>query len=415
MEKQSRIRRFLKNEQGSVIITFALMLNSLILAIALSLDLGRAFMASSAIAGAADAAAVASSVNDGDAVKAREYFLANLPVGTLGITYDYDSDVTHTVDTANNTVSVNTAGFDVPAYLSAGTVGGSSNAANAVGGGVTVGLGSGGFQPADYFFIVDSSGSMGGSSGSGNTKREALEIAIENFIDIVFTNQGVGADGISNYRISLTNYGSSYKNTHPLSDDKATILAQLAPMVAPTNEGTCGGCGLRDSKERIIDETANATEDRNKIVIFLTDGILNQFQTYMPIAGTTPTPVAPNNHPLPPNYNGDVSPYSFGNGPHGMAAKECYSMRNLSVIDPLAGGAFYGHLMRDGTTEAVSTSQLVSLWTVRFGTGAGLPINLQLMEYCADTDQDLFAQTGNDLDQVFAQIGFDTSRIRILE
>ena len=399
MEKQSKIRGFLKNEQGSVIITFALLLNTLILAVALSLDLGRAYMASSAISGAADAAAVASAVNEGDAAKAQEYFEANLPVGTLGITYNYATDVTHVVDTATNSVSVDTSGFEVPAFLSAGNT---SNAAVAVGGGVTVGLPSAAFLPADYFFIIDSSGSMSGSSGSGGTKAQAVGTAINNFLDIVFQNQGVDSNGISNYRVSLTNYRAGYSLSNPLNDDKATIISQLNPMLSPGGL-TCGGCGLRDSKDRLLEEilTGNSN-DRQRVIIFMTDGQLNRAIDYMPA-----------NHPLPPSYDGNTSPNNFGaNGPYAMAAKECYSMQNLSITD--SSGSLYEHMPRSGNNVAVAIAQNVSIWTIRFGSGANGGQNLAIMNYCASNiDQSLFAQTGNDLDQVFSQIGISTSRTRI--
>lgn len=81
---------FINDQKGALMITFAVMINVLILAIALPMDLGRAYMASSAIAGAADAGAVASAVEGGDDDTAKAYFMANLPVGTLGISYNYD-------------------------------------------------------------------------------------------------------------------------------------------------------------------------------------------------------------------------------------------------------------------------------------------------------------------------------------
>ena len=376
-------------------IIFVVMLNVLILTIALSMDLGRAFMASSAIAGAADAAAVASAVEGGDAAKAQAYFMANLPVGTFSIGYNYNTDVTHTVDTAAGTVAVVPRGFDVPAFFSRGT---NVNATVNVGGASTVGLASGSFAPADYYFIIDSSGSMGGSSGSGGSKAQAVGLAINNFLDIIFANQGVGANGISNYRVSLTNYRGQYASSEPLNDDKASLILQLNPMLVPGGT-TCGGCGLRDSKERLIEAAVSDNQDRQSIIIFMTDGQLNQTYPYM--------------NPKHPDYAG-----SFAVGsPHEMAALECDSMKGLVSMMP--NGEVFKHQMSSGGVPLqvlFPPTNDPSIWTVRFGSGANGGVNLQLMDYCAsDPAQSLYAQTGNDLDQIFSLIGQTTGRIRILQ
>lgn len=397
MEKQSKMRRFVNNEQGSIIITFALVINTLILAVALSLDLGRAYMASSAISGALNAASMASAVNDGDAVKAQEYFVANLPNGTLGIGYDYATDVTHVV--SNNSVIMDASGFEVPAYLSPGNTG---NATVATGGGVTVGLSSGGIVPFDVVFVIDKSGSMHGSSGSGGSKWQAVDTAIKNFIDYVYPNQAIGPDGLHNYRFSINSYGSSYGVTYDFEHDKQTVLNQLA-TVWPAGGATCAMCGIRLGKEVLIDEAIgpNGALDRRRIVIILTDGMFNQADQYM----------LP--HPLPPNYDGNTPPNNFTASPYANAAKECYSVKNLAIMDPNTGQQ-YGHkLLSGGPPQAVTNVQDVAVWTVRFGSGANGGQNLAIMNYCADDpSQSLYAQTGTELNQIFQLIVQTYARLR---
>lgn len=372
---------FWKDERGSIMITFAVMLNALVMAVALSMDLGRGFMASSAIGGAADAAAMASAVEGGSDAKAKAYFTANLPNKTLGISYNYDTDVTHTIDTTNNTVAVDTKNFKVPAYFSKGT---NLNSSIDIGGGVQVGMATGGFLPADYYFVVDSSGSMQQSSGSGNSKAQAVNTALNSFLDIVFKNQGVDKNGISNYRISLSNYNHQRLLSFPLSDDRATIQSNLAPMVSAPVGGTCGGCGWQEAKEQYFaDINAGVPPERLRVFIFLTDGEFN---------------VATGSLSAPPDW-----PSIINSPPHAMAAVECYAIKNLIGVS---------------TPDATEIQQNTTIWAIRFGAGAngGLAVNKYIMDYCAsDITQSVYARTGNDLDQIFSKIGRATSRIRVLK
>ena len=392
---QLTVRNFLKDERGAIMIVFALMINVLILVISLPLDLGRAYMLSAAIAGAADSAAVASAVAGGDEAKAKDYFMANLPNGTLGVGFDYATDVTHTVDTQNGTVSVSTSGFDVPTIF--------SNAINAnssidVGGGVVVGLASEAFVPADYYFIIDSSGSMASFSGSGTSKAQAVWIAINNFLQIVFKNQGIGADGIEKYRVSLANYRGDDSGsqgpivTTDLLVTEADILTALGPIVTPSG-GTCAGCGLRRSKERYFaNVSSGAGEDRLKVFIFMTDGQFNVVPNF---------PAGTSRYVFPADYTGSqVGLASIE--PHAAAAQECDQTKNLL-------GAVLG-----AGVDANKIMQNTTIWTVRFGAGANSGINKDVMDYCAsDINQSVFAQTGNDLDAIFSEIGRVTGRVKI--
>ena len=380
-----------------MMILFALMINVLVLVCALPMDLGRAYMASAAVQGAADAAAVASAVAGGDEQEAKDYFLSNLPVGTLGIGFDYDTDVTHTVDTKNNTVSVDTSGFDVPTIFSNGI---NAKSAVDVAGGVTVGLATSTFKPADYYFIIDSSGSMRNGSGSGTSKSQAVGIAIGNFLKIVFKNQGFDANGIESYRVSLANYRTGPGKNYPQDPDNnvgsATdllveqneIIAALAPMLGPDG-ATCGGCGLRRSKDKFFEEIAINTnsEDRLRVFIFMTDGMLNRWNDV--------DPNKPRDTSFPSDYVGVK-----GDAPHAFAARECFEIKDIV-----------------GATTAMDGDKIIkntTVWTVRFGSGANSGLNRDVMDYCAsDPTQSVYAATGNDLDDIFSKIGRETGRVLI--
>ncbi len=376
MRNQNNI---LSDEKGSIIITFAVMLNVLILAIALSMDLGRGFMAKSAISGAADAAAIASAVEEGDADKAKAYFQANLPDGALGIGYDYDQNVQHTIDPVTKDISVNTTGFDIPAFFSRGS--GASGAIK-VGDSAVVGSAATVVPPADIVIIMDASGSMGflpRISGSKVTsynpvtivdgqqvfKWEALEAGVLSLFDIVFDGGNpVGSDGLPTFRVSLKSYDSGLRGDKPFSGDEATLVSHFPNIVDP-GTSTNAGVALNAGRQ----ELANSSAGRRNIYVFLTDGDLNQ-----PKSGPWQWPA---------DYNGQQ-----GNSvAHRYAASEC----NLIKQDPD-----------------------VDFWTIGFGASANGVLNKDVLEYCASApNQYLQPTSGDELRDIFVNIAQQVSRVRI--
>lgn len=381
------VQKILKDEGGALIIAFALMINTIILAVALSMDMGRAYMASSAIAGAADAAAVASAIAGGDDTRAEVYFTGNLTPGALGIDYDYARNVDHVVDPDAGTVSVRTNGFEVDSFFSAGA--NASSALN-VGGGNIVGLMSETFLPADYFFIIDASGSMSGSAGNGfGNKANAVRISIENFVKLLF-----GAQSSTTYQVSLTNYRtqgtgkdsptlSGSIQSHPLYDDPQVITGYLPGLVSPSGS-TCGGCGLRDAYDRIQQDIAqNSSLDRNRVVIFMTDGMFNNTGQ-------------PDRVPENAQTNMRYTDYEPSN----------YAGANLQTA----------HRYVVNMCTDIKAVPNTSIWSVRFGSGANSGQNRAAMDFCASAaEQSIYAADGDALNKAFSEIAKQTGRIRILQ
>ena len=378
MRNSKMNRNIFSNQEGSVIISFALMLNILILAIALSLDLGRGFMASSAISGAADAAAIASAVGEGDAEKAQAYFESNLPAGTLGVEYDYTQNVLHAIDSATNDISITTSGFNVPTYVSSGTNGsGALQLANQV----VVGSASSTPAPADIVIIMDASGSMGfnpkisGGKVTGYNpiaidytqnvfKYEALEAAVLSFLQIIEPHQGTGPDGLPLFRVSLKSYDSGLRGDLPFDDKILDLAIKVGGIVAP-GSATNAGIALEAGRG----ELANSLAGRRNIYIFLTDGEINQ----------------PKGGPWlwPADYTG-VTTTSVG---HQYAASECHDIK----IDPD-----------------------VDFWTIGFGAGANTPLNKDVLEYCATIPSQYVTPTnGDELSAIFTQVALQISSVRI--
>lgn len=378
MNEYEKDKNILSNQNGSIIITFALVINILILAVALSLDMGRAYMAKSAISGASDAAAIASAVNEGDAAKAQVYFETNLPSGALGIDYDYNQDVQHLIDPTTGDVSVITSDFDVSAYLSSGT---NNSGVFQLGDVAVVGTPSSVPAPADIVIIMDASGSMGHNpkiSGGDVTsynpitinygqdvyKYQALEAAVLSFFEVIFPNQAIGSDGLPLFRISLKSYDSGLRGNYPFSGDLQQLVSYFPNVINP-GSSTNAGVALEAGRG----ELANSPSGRRNIYIFLTDGQLNK----------------PNNGSWqwPPDYTGAPA----NSIPHKYAASECYDIK----LDPD-----------------------VDFWTIGFGAAANSGLNKDVLEYCATIPSQYVTPTnGDELTAIFTQVANQVTRVRI--
>lgn len=388
------LARLMKSERGSLMITFAFMLNVLILAVALPMDLGRGYMARSAISGAADAAAIASAVDGGSDAKAEAYFKSNLPAGQLGIKYNYATDVDHSVDPVTGDVTVKTSNFMVPAYFSSGT---KNSGTVDVGDETIVGGSSSILESADFILVLDSSNSMqflpkikGGKvtsynpvgivSSNGVYKWEAVEAAALKFIDYIMSKQGVDKDGDPLYRIALISYNDSLKASYPFADMLSQLVSKFPAMIAPGGN-TNAGIALQESHKDIL----NDDPKRTKIVVFMTDG---QFNIY---DGPSTKWKWPSDYTgvktIQQTYPYSWPPQSTDTTAHRYAATQC----NLLHQQPET-----------------------TVWTIAFGTEANTPINRDVLIYCAtDPSQKRDAKDGNELDDVFTQIAKTYTRIRI--
>jgi hypothetical protein len=361
------IRHFKKiqrDQSGAVAIMFAIFLNVMIAALALSMDLGRAFLAGSEMQNAATAGAIASAVEDGDEAEAKDYFAANLPSGLHSIDYNLGSDVA--VEVVDGAVSVIPTNFKIPAIFSAGRVSGQAGAGGGGGSNTlevssisTVGLPTAEMKPADYFFVLDVSGSMNwnaagedplpGEESRIDSLRNAVRIVIDNVIKLANLDYG----------ISLVQWSTNVRSDFPLSTDYARVQRLIDNAIAA--HSTCGSCGLNAAKAHIPESVVGHT----KIVIFMTDGEMN-------------TTLDGSNGENPPNQ---------------------------AVLDAA---------MQEVRTQCddIKTNPEVSFWGVTFGSGAGG--SKALMDYCASTPaQSIHAADGAALQKIFSEIFMKTGKIRV--
>ena len=283
-------------------IMFAIMLNVLLVFIALSLDLGRGYLARTTMSGASDAAALAGArkgdLTDANTLnrtirpQAKMFFTANMPLynnsgdttgDTLfGISYDYNSNVAVNLD-AQGVVSVRPTEFNVPVYfgfasredrnLSVASLSKVSVASQA--------------RPVNYYLVLDTSTSMhnpdatsvnpdGTPSNQKVQRIVALKDAATRMINTIYPDGDVAMNSQNQplYKVSISAYGQNLRTGYgvALTTDSKKLLNGIKKLEG--NGGfTCSACGIRDAANKI----KNASDGRNAIdvVIFMTDGLAN--------------------------------------------------------------------------------------------------------------------------------------------
>ena len=253
----------LRNQDGVVLIMFGLLINIMVLSVSLSMDLGRGYMARSAIASAADAAVLASAIQGGDVNEAKRYFEANLPSGYLSISYNFDSDVEVTVQ--NNLVRVKPTGFEVPGFFNTDIASAGAGANLNVGGGSAAALPGGSVDIANFAFIVDVSGSMSGS------KIVALRQALQAVV-LLLDNANQNASG-DTLKMSISAYQKILKGDIDPTDN----ISELDSFISSTIQAggsTNGHVGMYTAR---MEHVPVLPAGASKNVVLMTDGQFNHY------------------------------------------------------------------------------------------------------------------------------------------
>lgn len=136
-------------------------------------------------------------------------------------------------------------------------------------------------QPLDIILVLDQSGSMSESFGSGSdrtTKQAALKTAVDNFIDAIYADSTElnGKEGDVEHRLGIVTFG----------DDSSTLLnAQSVQSVEGNyqrfvnavgnlpnsiyDEATNTGAGMTEANSMLPTQT----QDRKTVVVLFTDGV----------------------------------------------------------------------------------------------------------------------------------------------
>lgn len=354
-----KIRNFQQNESGAVAIMFVVFANMFVGMMSLAIDLGIGYLGVSRALNASTAAALNAAIMN-DTAAAKKYFGANLPSGQFGLKYDYDKDVD--VEMANGFVNVIPRDFDSPTFFPLGR---GQTAANSgllqLSSISSVGLPVSVIKPADYFFVLDSSGSMGSfdsispSTGATTSRIESVKEATLRVIDTI----SKGTDAAKNYGVSLVGWDHSIVASYALTSDFTAAKSYVAGLY--DRGATCGACGLEEVQKYL----SGSASGRSKVVIFMTDGSMNSLPS--------------------------TSVHNRPQEPFNAAKFECGRVKNYSPD--------------------------VTLWAITFGTDIRYDArNAQLRDQCASApDQSVHVNNGKELDKVFGEIFNKTGKIRVLK
>lgn len=352
------LKRLLKEESGAVAVMFVVFMNVILGMISLAIDLGGGYLSTAQMLNAATAASISSAIQGGDANAAKKYFKGNLPNGQMGVKYDYDKDVSLSVSA--DAVSVIPRNFDRPTFFPLARNGTLVNSGNLQVASVsTAGLLNSVIKPADYFFVLDSSGSMDSfdsispSTGATTSRMESVKEATLRVIDTI----SKGTDAAKNYGISLVGWDDSILASYALTSDFTAAKSYVAGLYPRGN--TCGACGLEEIQKYL----PGSLSGRSKVVIFMTDGSMNAL----------------------PNTSVQNRPQE----PFNATKFECDRVKDYSPD--------------------------VTLWAITFGTDIQRNArNAQLRDQCASApDQSVHVNNGKELDKVFGEIFNKTGRIRV--
>lgn len=345
-------KSIIKHEGGVVLIMFGLMINLMVLCVSLSMDLGRGYMARSAIALAADSAVLAAALQNGDVGEAQRYFEANLPPGYLSIGYNFQSDVAVTVQ--GGIVRVTPTNFSVPGFFNTNVAAAGAGSNINVGGGSAAQMPNSQVEVAHFSLVLDVSGSMSGSKILGLRDATNALIAQLDQANQASTGQTLKM-GISTYNGYAATY---YSNMAIDPTDDAAALQQFADARLTAGGVTNGEQGLVVGNQHL----ALLPADENKIVVFMTDGMMNRYGN-------------------PPQTGGAQA--------IALAQAQCDAMK-------------------------ANFAPNVSIWTIGFGTGFGG--SAQLLQNCASSpDQALTASTNSELMSQFNNIFSAATKTRLVE
>ena len=213
-----RLRQFIRNRRGNIAVTTALAALPLSMMLGMGVDIGNATRVRMALQDATDEAAISlarqsSSIADNAIASTANSYVMNSYKATSAITV-----TSATIDRSSITATLDTKA-NVPTFFSQ-IVGVSSIpvTAHAVAKGMLL----------EISLVLDTSGSMSESAGSGGSKISALKTAADQFLDAMFGTQTTSTRvsvGIVPFAASV-NVGSSNANAAWMDTSGASSIAE---------------------------------------------------------------------------------------------------------------------------------------------------------------------------------------------
>lgn len=116
--------------------------------------------------------------------------------------------------------------------------------------------------PVDIMLIIDRSGSMSSTLGTGGTKISSAIAAAQHFVDTLSQN--------TNNRVGLASFSTTSTLDSSLTNNFASVKTKIGQLAA--NGNTCTECGITTGNQEI---TKDGRSNIKKVIVLLTDGIAN--------------------------------------------------------------------------------------------------------------------------------------------
>ncbi len=272
------LKRFAKDESGVVYILFAFLATVFVILIALNVDLGRAFMAKTAISAAVDASALAAGNQNGTVDDVRPYFLANLSPGQYDTDFSFEQNISPLLLSDGRNIEVDANNIEMPYYFGFKNpeTGEASDKIASISDRGQIQRANSDPSLIDYYLIVDTSGSLdrydyveeGTSKTSDITRKDQVKKAIRDMVNRLseFDNSD------RNFTLSLISYGTDLTASFANITNMAYYSDDRIDELLRSNYLTCGACGLSELNDVIQN---NSREGALKVVVFMTDGYFN--------------------------------------------------------------------------------------------------------------------------------------------
>ncbi len=361
---RSPLRALVRDEQGGILIIFAVGFFTLLLAVGGAIEFGEAIIVKSKLGGAIDSAALAAATapTASQNAAAQRYFEANYTT-TAGTSVSYNSlavsgiggnQVSIKADANMNTNLLRVNGINSIPVSTKSVVQVKNNAS---------------LPDVDMVVIADNSKSM-----EDYNRFTDLQSALYNVVNILALQSPAT---VPNVRFGLSTYSTTLLNKYALNADKDNAMNAINAMVL--NRYTCGACGLKGALEIFTNSPApaSARDDGanygpNKIAIFMTDGMQNTG--------------------LDGIEHEDEDPWDILKPAHDETLAQC----------------------------ALLKANDVTVYTIGFSSDSQLPHNLATLSDCASTGTDgnpltYYAPDGATLNSIFSMITTNVTKIRIVE
>ena len=371
--KKAFLRQIHKNEEGGILIIFALSIFVLLMMIGGAVEFGEALLVKNKLGHAIDSAALAAAATPtgGDQTEsAKRYYESNYS-SAAGTEVSYDSltvsgigasKVTIVANAAINTSLLSLNGMDSIRVATKSVVQAKQKGAK---------------PDLDMVVVADASGSM-----SEYDRMDDLKAALASIIDALNITSPAGN---KNIRFGMSKFSQTLLAQYGLSSDK--IAADLAINELIPDYSTCGACGLAGAVELFSSSPAPITSradgnvySANKSVIFMTDGMMNTM-----IDGRFGGEGWSGSPPVPKAELVDSTLV------RAEVIAECQKLKDLAV----------------------------TVYTIGFSSDSQSPENSKMLKDCASDGKtgklSYYAPTGEELKAIFKMIAGESSKIKILE